>query len=176
MRIVTYSAAVTLDGFIAGPHGEIDWIHSSDDTNDVLKALWEGVDAILWGRKTWEFAAAQGGGSGGSSRIKSYVFSRTLPSVKGRGVTLVRDDAGGFVRRLKSESGGRIFLMGGGELARSLLDAGVVDQVQLAIHPLLLGGGVPMFGTEGTRVPLELTECRTLHGGCIFANYRVANR
>ena len=176
MRIVTYSAAVTLDGFIAGPHGEIDWIHSSDDTNDVLKALWEGVDAILWGRKTWEFAAAQGGGSGGSSRIKSYVFSRTLPSVKGRGVTLVRDDAGGFVRRLKSESGGRIFLMGGGELARSLIDAGLVDEVLLDVHPLLLGDGVPLFAAGNRRIQLELTESRAIHGGSVVMNYRVVNR
>jgi dihydrofolate reductase len=176
MRIVTYGAACSLDGFIAGPNGEIDWLHMSDDVNEVMKAFWKDVDTILFGRKTWDFAASQGdgGGGGGWGRMHSYVFSRTLPPIERKDVTLVRDDAADFVRRLKSEPGGRICLMGGGELARSLLDAGLVDEVGLNIHPVLLGGGVPMFGAKGTRVPLELTECRTIQGGCVLANYRVA--
>jgi dihydrofolate reductase len=174
MRTVTYGGACSLDGFIAGPHGEIDWLHFSDDVRDVMTAFWKDVDTILMGRKTWEFAAEHGGGGGGMGRrMKSYVFSRTLGSIDARGVTLVSDDAADFVRRLKAEPGGRICLLGGGELARSLLDAGLVDEIGLNVHPVLLGDGVPTFGGRGTRVPLALTESRTLHGGCVLMNYRV---
>jgi dihydrofolate reductase len=176
MRIVTYGAACSLDGFIAGPNGEIDWLHFSDDVKDVMRAFWKDVDTILMGRKTWVVGESMGGGSHGS-RMKTYVFSRTLPPSTKRGVTVVSDDAESFVRRLKGEPGGRILLMGGGELARSLFDAGLVDEVGLNVHPLLLGDGIPMFGPRSAvRVPLELVENRTIHGGCVLANYRLAAR
>lgn len=173
MRTVTYGAAVSLDGFIAGKNGEIDWLHWSSDVDAVMRAFWKDVDVVLMGRRTWDFAATQSGPKL-SSRVRTYVFSRTLRSIDARGVTLVPADAADFVRRLKAEPGGRICLMGGGGLARSLLDAGLVDEVGLNIHPVLLGEGVPMFGDRGTRVPLELTECRTIDGGCVLASYRAA--
>jgi len=174
MRIVTYGAAVSLDGFIAGPNGEIDWLHFSDDVRDIMKDFFLDVDAILMGRKTWAVGQAQG--QGGASGMQTYVFSRTLTSIDVPGVTLIRDDAVTFVRRLKNQPGGRICLMGGGELARPLLAAGLVEEVGLNVHPILLGEGVPMFPTSSARVPLELTDCRTIHGGCVLANYRVVQR
>ena len=175
MRTVTYGAAVSLDGYFTGRDGAIDWLHMSRDVAEVMRGYWATVDAILMGRKTWEFAAAMGGGAeGGATRgITTYVFTRTLPEIARRGVQLVRDDAAAFVRALKAQPGKGICLMGGGELARALLDAGVVDEVGLNIHPVLLGGGVPMFAAPGTRVRLELAECRTMDGGCVYATYRV---
>src|SRR5215204_388076 len=115
MRIVTYGAAVSLDGFIAGPNGEIDWLHFSDDVRDILKDFFLDVDAILMGRKTW--TAGQSQGQGGTSGMMTYVFSRTLSSIDVPGVTLISEDAVPFVRRLKTQPGGRICLMGGGDLA-----------------------------------------------------------
>jgi dihydrofolate reductase len=177
MRTVTYGGACSLDGFIAGPHGEIDWLHFSDDVRDVMTAFWQDVDTILMGRKTWEFAEAQGGGTHvGMQRIHTYVFSRTLRAITTPGVTRVADDAAGVVRRLKDAPGGRICLLGGGALARTLLDADLVDEVRLNIHPIVLGGGVPTFGPDGARVPLALTASRTIHGGCVLASYRVVHR
>lgn len=173
MRTVTYGAACSLDGFITGPDGAMDWLEFTQDVRQVMAEYWPKVDTILMGRKTWEVAAASAQGGGGSSDIRSYVFSRSLTHLSQSGVELVRDDAGGFVRRLKQQPGKDICLMGGGELASTLLAAGVVDEVGLNIHPVLLGAGIPMFVNPGRRVSLELLESRTMEGGCILARYRV---
>jgi dihydrofolate reductase len=176
MRTVTYGAACSLDGFIAPPDGSMDWLHFSRDVQDIMTRYWATVDTMLMGRKTWEFAMAHAGGGGDtgmSSGITTYVFSRTLRSVGG-GAKLVSDDAGGFVRQLKEQPGRGICVMGGGELAQSLFAAGVIDEVGLNVHPILLGSGVPFFRDAGRRVALELTEARVLDGGCVLMSYRVA--
>lgn len=174
MRIVTYGAACSLDGFIAGARGEIDWLHHSKDVNAIMRDYWKAVDTILMGRKTWDFAVSHGGGgTGGSSKIKTYVFSRTLTSIDAKGVELVRGDAGAFVRDLKQRPGNGICVMGGGDFARSLFEANVVDEVGLNVHPVLLGAGVPMFLDPCHRVALELVQSRTIEGGCVYGLYRV---
>jgi dihydrofolate reductase len=172
MRTVTYGAACSLDGFIVGPDGAMDWLHFSRDVQEATAAYWATVDTVLMGRKTWEVAAAQGGG-GGSAGIATYVFSRTLREIAQPGVHLVATDPGDFVRDLKRRPGRGICVMGGGELAQSLLAADVIDEVGLNVHPVLLGAGVPLFRDAGRRIPLELAECRTLDGGCVLAMYRV---
>lgn len=172
MRKVTYGAACSLDGFITGPNGELDWLHFSKDVQRIMSEYWQTIDTLLMGRKTWEQAAAQGHGGASSSGITTYLFSRTLGQAPA-GVELVRADAGGFVRALKQQTGKDICLMGGGELACSLFYAGVIDEVGLNVHPILLGSGVPMFGQGGKRVELELQESRTLDGGCVLVIYGV---
>jgi dihydrofolate reductase len=194
MRTVTYGAACSLDGFITAADGALDWLHFSGDVQEQQARYWAGVDTILMGRKTFEVALAMTGGGSrsrgasaskgtrGSKRasrsnpfagLTSYVFSHTLDPADHPDVTIVADDAGAFVRELKGRPGRGICMMGGGELARSLLAADVIDEVGLNIHPILLGAGVPLFRDPGRRVPLELTECRTLDGGCVLAIYRV---
>lgn len=173
MRKVTYGAAVSLDGFIAGPAEAIDWLLWSDDAKAITGESWKGVDTMLMGRKTYEFAARSGGGPGGSPKIRTYIFSRSLTEPL-EGAELVRDDAVGFVRALKGEEGGDIILMGGGELAASLIDGGVVDEIGLNLHPLLLGGGVAMFPAIGRRVTLSLVEARPIARDCVFLMYRVS--
>lgn len=176
MRTVTYGAACSLDGFIAGSGGEIDWLHHSPDVNDIMRDYWKSVDAILMGRKTWDQAVRMGGGSmGGMSKVRTYVFSRTLTSLDAKGVELVRDDAGAFVRDLKSRSGKGICLMGGGDFARALFEANVVDEVGMNVHPVLLGAGVPMFLDHSHRVGLELVTSRMIDGGCVYSMYRVTH-
>src|SRR5687767_1442004 len=174
MRIVTYGAACSLDGFIAPPDGSMDWLHFSKDVQDFTAAYWASIDTMLMGRKTWEVAIrmGSGGGDAGSGGITTYVFSRTLTSV-GHGAHLVRDDAGEFVRKLKEQPGKGICVMGGGELAQSLFAAGVIDEVGLNVHPIILGSGIPFFRDPGRRISLRLTEARVLDGGCVLMNYRV---
>jgi dihydrofolate reductase len=176
MRLVTYGAGCSLDGFIAGKDGNLDWLHFSKDVQAIMGAYWKTIDTILMGRKTWSHAVAQGGGGGGggkNNKIKTYVFSRTVKEIPGTGVQLVSTDPGEFVLDLKQQKGKGICLMGGGELARTLFQAGAIDEVGLNIHPLLLGSGVPLFPQIGRQVSLELLESRTLDGGCVLANYRV---
>jgi dihydrofolate reductase len=172
MRTVTYGGACTLDGFIAGPNGSVDWLHFSPDVSAIMSAYWKTIDTLIMGRKTWEVAQSQGGG-GGSSDMETYVFSRTLRSIDRPGVTLVSSDAGEFVRNLKMKKGKGICVFGGGDFARSLLEADVIDEVGLNVHPVLLGSGVPAFLDARRRIDLELIECRQLHGGCVYVNYRV---
>ena len=173
MRKVSYGAAVSLDGFLAGANEEIDWLLMSDDVNAIMAESWKGVDAMLMGRKTYEFAASMGGGPDGLSKIKTYIFSRTMTEAPD-GAELVRDDAVGFVRALKAQSGGDIILMGGGELAASLIEGGVVDEIGLNLHPVLLGAGVPMFAAMQRRVDLALVEARPIAKACVFLVYRAA--
>ena len=176
MRTVTYGAACSLDGFISPADGSLDWLHFSRDVQEYMKTYWASIDTMLMGRKTWEVATAQGGGGGGGGGgmggITTYIFSRTLASV-GRGAQLVRDDAGDFVRRLKEQPGKGICVMGGGELAQSLFAAGVIDEVGLNVHPILLGSGVPLFRDAGRRIALDLVESRVIDGGCVLSTYRV---
>ena len=181
MRTVTYGAACSLDGFIAAKDGSIDWIHFSKDVQDVMTQYWTTADTVLMGRKTWDVAVAMGDGgagagdpSGGTASLQTYVFSRTRRSIPQPGVTLVSANAGEFVRDLKSKKGKGICVMGGGDFARSLFEAGVIDEVGLNIHPVLLGSGVPFFLDAG-KIGLELMENRTLDGGCVLVTYRVKN-
>jgi dihydrofolate reductase len=175
MRIVTYGAACSLDGFIAPGDGSMDWLHFSRDVQEFMSTYWASIDTMLMGRKTWEVAVGQGGGGGGgggTKAITTYVFSRTLDRV-GHGAHLVSEDAGEFVRRLKEQPGKGICVMGGGELAQSLFAAGVIDEVGLNVHPILLGSGVPFFRDPGRRISLELAESKVIDGGCVLSTYRV---
>jgi dihydrofolate reductase len=186
MRIVTFGGAVSLDGFLSGANGSIDWLHYSKDVQQIMADYWKQIDTVLWGRKTYDVAVAQNNAKGKTSKkpkrsankkpaIRNYVFSRTLKAIDDPNYELISSDAVEFVRKLKSQPGKEICLMGGGELAQSLLAADLVDQVGLNIHPILLGEGIPTFRDPGHRVKLKLTECRSIDGGCVFAKYEILN-
>ncbi len=178
MRTITYGGAVSLDGFLAGVDGSIDWLHHSKDVQQVMTDYWKNVDAILMGRKTYAFATANTPKKTEPRKSKipgtrTYVFSRTIKNIDDSDTELVKTDAVDFVRALRQAPGKDICLMGGGELAQSLLAAGLVDRIGLNIHPILLGAGIPTFRDPGYRVKLKLIECRPLEGGCILAQYQV---
>lgn len=171
MRKVIYGGACSLDGYLTDRDGGVGWLHFSKDVQKIMEQSWASADTILFGRKTWEGAAAQGGG-GATPGVKGFVFSRTLTKAP-TGVELVSTDAGAFVRNLKAQPGKAIIVMSGGNLAASLLQAGVIDEIGFNIHPIVLGGGVPALLDPGAPVTLELTECRQLDGGCVLVIYRV---
>ena len=176
MRRVIYGGACSLDGYFAARDGAIDWLHFSTDVAAIVRQSWADTDTVLLGRKTWEFARAHAGDAPDDpsiAAVKSYVFSRTLTAIPDKKAELVTTDAGAFVRKLKSQPGRDIMVMSGGNFAASLLTAGVIDEIGLNIHPLLLGGGPPAFLDPGDRVNLELTETRQLDGGCVFVRYAV---
>lgn len=153
MRHVVYSVAMSLDGHIAGPRGESDWIIIDPEID--FNAMFARFDTILMGRKTYETTRTSQGGS--MPGVESYVFSRTLRQADCRGVT-VSDDPSQTVSTLKEQSGKDIWLFGGGVLFGSLLELGLVDRVSVAIIPALLGGGVPLLPDVQRQTQLRLLE------------------
>lgn len=172
MRKVTYGAAASFDGYLAGPGEAIDWLRWSDEATAITRESWKGVDAMLIGRKTWEFAARSGDGGGAAPTVATYIFSRSLAQAPD-GATLIREDAVQFVRDLKQQPGGNILVMGGGELGSSLIEGGVVDEIGFNIHPLLLGAGIPMLRPMARRVSLGLIEARAIARDCVLLRYSV---
>src|SRR5213080_4583939 len=170
-RRLRYQVAVSLDGFIAGPNGEYDWIVM--DPSIDFAALFKEFDTAVMGRKTYEVLTAQGG-HGAMPGLNVVVFSRTLPAAAHRGVRICNDDPREIVAALKAKPGKDIWLYGGGVLFRSLLDAGLVDTVEVAVVPVLLGAGVPLLPPGGRKPKLKLAHLKTLPStGIVMLSYSV---
>jgi dihydrofolate reductase len=157
MRQVIYGCAMSLDGYIAGPSGEYDWIVMDPDID--FAAMTARFDTFLIGRKTFEVMRRTGSGAQSMPGIRNIVCSRTLKPSEHPHVT-VSADAERVVAELRAKPGKDIALFGGGELFRSLLAAGLVDGVAVSMIPLLLGGGVPLLPSPATRATLKLRKQR----------------
>jgi dihydrofolate reductase len=166
-----YQVATSLDGFIATPNGGYDWI-VMDSAID-FKALYNEFDTVVMGRKTYDLAKEQAN-HGAMPGMEIVAFSRTLAPVEHPGVRVVNDDPAAVVRELKTKPGKDIWLFGGGELFRVLLDAGLVDTVELAVMPVLLGEGIPVL-PPGAQATLELSDVKRLSAsGIVVLAYSVA--
>ena len=152
MRRLRYQVAASLDGYIAGPNGEYDWIPMDPEID--FAALHAQFDVAVMGRKTYVVTRASGYEMPG---LKIVVFSRTLRQEDCPDAIVVRDDPAGYVRTLKREPGKDIWLFGGGEVFRTLLEADLVDTVEPAVIPVLLGGGIPLLPRTERRTTLSLT-------------------
>jgi dihydrofolate reductase len=153
MRRIRYQVAMSLDGYIAGPKGEYDWIIMDPEID--FGALFAQFDTFLLGRRTFETIG--GGSPGGSKGTKTIVFSRTLQQRDYPKVTIVADRMEETVTALRAQPGKDIWLFGGGDLFRSLLGAGLVDSVEVAIMPVLLGGGIPLLPAPASLASMKLT-------------------
>jgi dihydrofolate reductase len=173
MRRVIYSVAMSLDGYIARRDGAYDWI-PLDPAID-WGAFMGRFDTALMGRRTFDLMRKQGAGSGGSGQ-RSIVFSRTLDAAAFPDVTVVRDDAGAaLVAELRRGEGKDIWLVGGGVLFRSLLDAGQVDVVETAVVPTLLGDGLPMVPPGARTSRLRYVDQTRYPSGIVLLRYDVVN-
>jgi dihydrofolate reductase len=170
MRKVTFRVANSLDNYIARQDGSFDWILQSEESRSSLAEFWKTIDTVLWGRKTYDLVKGKMPASKG---VRNYVFSRTLKESADAGVELINGDATEFVQDLKKQAGQDIFVMGGGELAKSLFEADLIDEVGMNIHPVLLGSGIALFHEMKRQINLELIECKTFSAGCVFVSYRV---
>jgi dihydrofolate reductase len=172
MKRVRYSVAMSLDGYIAGPNGESDWIIMDPEID--FGALMNSFDTILMGRRTFEVTQGYGGGS--MPGMKVFVASRTLRQEDYPKVKILGDNLEEALSRLRSEPGKDIWLFGGGSLFRSLLDAGLVDTVEVAVIPVLLGGGLPLLPPPASRTRLKLVGTRIYKKtGTLSLEYTVEN-
>lgn len=173
-RRLRYQVAVSLDGFIAGPNGEYDWIVMDPDMD--FAALMERFDTFLIGRKTFEAMRRMGDAAPPTPGIQHVVFSRTLRPGDCPQATL-SDDAARVVADLRKKPGKDIALFGGGELFRSLLAAGLVDELSVSVIPVLLGGGIPLLPSPADRARLELKRHRVYEkSGTVSLEYGIVPR
>ena len=170
MRRIRYSVAMSLDGYIAGPNGEYDWIPMDPDID--VAAMFSAFDTALVGRKSFE--VARQASNVGMPGIRIIVVSRTLAPADYPDVTILNEVSKATFDALKQQPGKDIWLWGGGLLFRSLLGAGVVDSVEVAVVPVLLGAGVAMLPAPANKGLLELTKTRVYEKtGIVALDYRV---
>jgi len=174
MRNVILGLAVSLDGYIEGPNGEYDWCLTDQDYG--MSDFFKRIDSLFMGRKSYELALGMGDNAmQGFPNLKEYVFSNTLKEVK-KDVILVKGDIGGQVKKIKSEPGKDIWLFGGASLTASLMNLGLVDEIGLAVHPILLGGGKPLFSNINQRIHLKLTDTKTYSSGLVSLTYLLTDK
>lgn len=166
MRRIILGVAVSLDGFIEGPNGEYDWCFNDQDYG--LSDFFKSVDTIVMGRKTYEVAAANGGMSQWKD-VTTYVFTNTIEKAPSKDIVLVRgmDE----LKSIMNKPGKDIWLFGGAELTTAFLNAGLIDELWLSVHPILLGSGKALFQHINGRKPLKLVESKTYDTGLVSLKY-----
>lgn len=169
MRKVILGLAVSLDGFIEGSNGEYDWCLTDQDYG--MSDFFSRIDSIFIGRKSYELSLTMGDvPMPGFPKLTEYVFSNTLKDIKPQSI-LIKGDVEKEVKRLKTEPGKDIWLFWGASLTTSLLKLHLVDEINLAIHPVILGGGKPLFHDLRKRIDLKHVNTKTYSTGLVSLTY-----
>jgi dihydrofolate reductase len=183
MRQVIYSMGVSLDGFIAGPNGEIDWSAPDEELHRFHNQQTRELGAHFCGRRLYEemvyWETADQNPSAAEHELEfariwkdlpKIVFSTTLDEVEGN-ARLARDGVADEVARLK-EQPGKDLAVGGAGLASAFTELGLIDEYRLFVSPVVLGGGTAFFPPRQQRIDLELVETRTFGSRVVYARYR----
>ena len=177
-RIIVY-IATSADGYIARPDGSVEWLNRRPDTTDYgMKEFYPTIDTILWGRKTYDWVLAYHKKSKKSgifdTKVANFVFSRKPPKRAAPGVAFVSEPVKAFAQRLRSAPGKDIWMMGGGELIASFLDAGEIDEFDIHVIPTLIGEGIPLVAPGHRDVSLHLRSAKKFPDGVVRLRYEIA--
>jgi dihydrofolate reductase len=179
MRKLVMWNLMTLDGFVEGPNRDIDW--HEDVWGEELEHLsieqGRAAGALLFGRITYELMAgywptAKGEIADFMNSLPKVVVSRTLEKAEWNNTWLIRENAPEEIAKLKRQPGKDIYLFGGAELAASLVPHGLIDEFRIAVTPLVLGDGNPLFKASPERLNLQLVEARALGSGAVLLRYQ----
>ena len=175
-RKIIVSIATSADGFIARKDGSYDWLDRPRTAGDYgMGAFYKTIDTILWGRKTYDIALGMKG-SFGSSKIKNYVFTHNPPTKPHKKVEFVNEPINDFAARLRKAKGKDIWMMGGGGIIASFLDAGEIDEFVIHVIPTFIGEGIPLIEAKHRNVELELLESHAYEDGVVKLHYKVRGR
>ncbi len=170
---------MSLDGYIARPDGSLDFLDIGLDPKDLAKGMtdfYEMIDTVIMGRGTLEaleeMTSDDASAEPPGGPRKSYVFSRTLPAGKHHGMKVVRESPIRFVRRVRKSPGKHILHQGGGKLARSFLEADLIDELYLGVVPVLVGEGIPLFPAGFPQREFKLVECERFSKDHVSLIYR----
>lgn len=175
-KIIVY-IATSADGFIARPDGGIDWLdRPSPKGHYGYPAFFKSIDTILWGRKTYEKGIELGmNASMFGAKTKNYVFTHSaqLPKPADLIIEFVNEPVEEFAQKLRAQPGKDIWMMGGGEIIGSFLDAGEIDEFSIHVIPVMIGEGIPLIAPRHRFVKLALLSTKKFPDGVVHLNYRV---
>lgn len=173
-KIIVY-IATSADGFIARPDGNVDWLNTGNPGAYGMGAFFKTIDTILWGRKTYEVGLEMTAGEFTSygPHIKNYVFTHHPPKSASPGIQFVNEPISEFAQRLRATPGKDIWMMGGGGIIASFLDAGEIDEFIIHVIPTFIGEGIPLIAADHRLVPLKLLSVRDYPDGVLRIHYAV---
>jgi dihydrofolate reductase len=169
MRKIILACGISLDGYIARPDGEVDFLFMPKDFS--MAPFFKTIDVMVMGRKTYDVALKMGGLMSGP-KMTSYVFSRSLPPGEREGAVFTSESPAVLIGKLRRRRGKHIWHMGGGELAAEFLKADLVDELHLGVVPVLLGEGIPLFPQGFPQRDFALFSNKTFSKGLIELKYR----
>ena len=180
-KIIVY-IATSADGYIARTDGDVEWLNRRPQTVDHgMREFYSTIDTILWGRKTYDWLLDYSSKAGKTvdlfdAEVANYVFSRNPPERAAPGVKFVTDPIKDFAQRLRGTPGKQIWLMGGGQLIASFLDAGEIDEFDIHVIPVLIGDGIPLVARRHRDVLLRLCSSRKYPDGVVRLRYEVSRQ
>jgi dihydrofolate reductase len=177
MRKIIVSLATSADGFIARKDGGIDWLERPRPKDNYgMGAFLKSIDTILMGRKTYDFVVSfvkDGGAVPDHGDIRNYAFSRKPPKKVLPGFEFVKQPIKEFAQQLRAQKGKHIWMMGGGGIIASFLDAGEIDEFIIAQLPVFIGEGIPLIAPRHRTVPLKLLSVKNFPDGVVALHYAV---
>jgi dihydrofolate reductase len=186
MRKVIVFIMTTLDGFFAGPNGEIDWHVVDEEFNEFANDQLNSVDVLLFGRVTYELMASYWPTPSATTddpiiadkmnTLPKIVFSKTLEKVEWHNTRLVKENIAEEITKLKQQSGKDLIIFGSSNLSASFINLGLIDELRIMMNPVVLGNGKPLFKGIHDRINLKLSKTKTFRSGNVLLYYEPAKK